>query len=62
MSLRNPISKDDASRCVKILAEVAPEWVEVRKVGTCVGVTVRRGCAVGRKEMDTRVKDMLEKL
>ena len=62
MSLRNPISKDDASRCVRMLAELAPEWVGVREVGKCVGVTVRRGCAVAREEMDSRVKGMLEKL
>ena len=62
MSLRNPISKDDAVRCVNLLAELAPEWVGVREVGKCVGVTVRRGCAIGRQEMDTRVKGMLEKL
>ena len=62
MSLRNPISKDDAVRCIRILAELAPEWVGVREVGNCVGVTVRRGSAVGREEMDSRVRGMLEKL
>lgn len=43
-SLRNPIAKDDAVRCVRLLAsEVAPEWVGVREVGRVVGVTVRKG-------------------
>ena len=62
MSLRNPISKDDAVRCVTLLAELAPEWIGIRELGKCIGVMVRRGCAVGREQMDTRVKSMLEKL
>ena len=62
MSLRNPISKDDAIRCIRLLAELVPEWVGVREVGKCIGVTVRRGGAVGKEEMDRRVGGMLEKL
>lgn len=43
-SLRSPISKDDAIRCIRLLAtEVAPEWVRVCQVGKVVGVVVRRG-------------------
>ncbi|KAG7009100.1 hypothetical protein G7Y79_00003g009680 [Physcia stellaris] len=62
MSLRNPISKDDAVRCIRLLAEIVPGWVGVREVGKCIGVTVRRGGAVGRDEVDRRVRRMLEKM
>lgn len=62
MSLRNPISKDDAVRCIRLLAEIVPEWVGVREVGKCVGVTVRRGGAIGRDEVDRRVGLMIGKL
>ena len=61
MSLRNPIGKEEAGRCVRLLAEVAPEWVGVREVGRCVGIVVR-GIGVGRGEMGRRVEDMLRKL
>ncbi|KAK0517333.1 hypothetical protein JMJ35_000488 [Cladonia borealis] len=61
MSLRNPIGKEEAGRCVKLLAEVAPEWLGVREVGRCVGVVVR-GVGVGRGEMGRRVDDMLRRL
>lgn len=62
MSLRNPISKDDAIRCIRLLAEIVPEWVGVREVGKCIGVTVRRGGAIGRDEVDRLVQRMLEKM
>lgn len=58
MSLRNPIGKEEAGRCVRLLAEVAPEWVGIREVGRCVGVVVR-GIGVGRGEMGRRVEEML---
>ncbi len=61
MSLRNPIGKEEAGRCVRLLAEVAPEWVGVREVGRCVGIVVR-GLGVGRAEMGRRVEDMLRRL
>ena len=61
MSLRNPIGKEEARRCVRLLAEVAPEWVGVREVGRCVGIVVR-GVGVGRGEMGTRVEEMLQRL
>ena len=62
MSLRNQISKDDAIRCIRLLAEIVPEWVCIRQVGKCVGVTIRRGNAIGRDEMDKRVQHMVESL
>lgn len=61
-SLRNPIAKDDAVRCVRLLAsEVAPEWVRVREVGKVVGVTVRKGDRglVGRGDLMGRVEELL---
>jgi len=60
MSLRNPISKEDAVRCVRLLAEMVPEWVGLLELGKCVVVTVRRGKAVGREEIRSRVEEMLE--
>jgi hypothetical protein len=60
MSLRNPISKEDAVRCVRLLAEMVPEWVGLLELGKCVGVTVRRGKAVGREEIRRRVEEMLQ--
>lgn len=61
MSLRNPIGKEEARSCVRLLAEVAPEWVGVREVGRCVGIVVR-GIGVGSAEMGRRVEDMLRGL
>lgn len=62
MSLRNQISKDDAIRCLRSLAEIVPEWVCIRQVGKCIGVTIRRGGAVGRDEIDKRVQHIMESL
>ncbi|CAF9937845.1 MAG: hypothetical protein HETSPECPRED_000679 [Heterodermia speciosa] len=61
MSLRNQISKDDAIRCIRLLAEIVPEWVCIRQIGKCIGVTIRRG-GVGRDEMGSRVQNMIESL
>ena len=60
MSLRNPIGKEEAVRCVRLLAEVAPDWISVRDVGTMVGVTVR-GEGVDRREMGRRIRGMMAK-
>lgn len=63
MSLRNPIAKDDAVRCLRLLAsEVAPEWITVREVGKVVGVTVRNGgglVGMGREEVKRRIERLL---
>lgn len=60
MSLRNPIAKEEAIRCVRLLAdEVVPEWIGVRQVGKLVGVTVRKGRRVGREEVKRRVEGLL---
>jgi hypothetical protein len=59
MSLRNPISKGEAVRCVRVLAEVVPEWVGVREVGRLVGVTMREGGRCGREEVERRIAGTL---
>ncbi|KAL9104356.1 MAG: hypothetical protein Q9163_000703 [Psora crenata] len=55
MSLRNPISKDEAVRCVRLLGECMPEWVTVREIGRVVGVTVK-GTGLGRAELGRRIE------
>ena len=61
MSLRNPIGKEEAVRCARLLAELAPEWIAVREVGklTCVIV---RGLGVGREQMARRISFEMEKM
>lgn len=61
MSLRNPIGKEEAVRCVRLLAEVAPEWIGFRDVGKMVGVTMR-GEGVDRREMGRRIARTVERL
>lgn len=63
MSLQNPIAKQDAVRCVRLLAgEVAPGWVKVKEVGKVVGVTVWKRESVAREELARRVHDLLSKI
>lgn len=63
MSLKNPISKEDAVSCVRLLAtEVAPSWVKIKEVGKVVGVTVWRGGRMKREELTGRIEELLEKL
>ena len=57
-SLRNSIAREEAVGCVRVMAEVVPEWVSVREVGRCVGVVVRGG-GLGRGELEARVKGVL---
>ncbi|MCJ1387983.1 hypothetical protein MMC18_000827 [Xylographa bjoerkii] len=62
MSLRNPICKDEAVRCVGLLAqEIAPGWVGVREIGKLKGVTVRGTSGVGREEMGRRIAEAMPK-
>jgi hypothetical protein len=57
MSLRNPISREEAERCVGLLAdEIAPGWVGIREVGRLKGVTVRRVKGLGREEISERIR------
>lgn len=57
MSLRNPVGREEAGRCVRLLAEVVPECVGVRDVGRVVSVTVR-GPGVGREELGRRIGEL----
>ena len=59
MSLRNPIGKEEAVRCIRLLAEILPEWVGLRTVGKLSSVTVR-GNGVGRDELKRRVDNLLD--
>ena len=61
MSLRNPISGDEAGRCVRIIGELVPEWVSVREVGKLVGVTIR-GAGIERVALAARVEVALKKM
>ena len=61
MSLRNPVSAEEAVRCVRILAELVPEWVGVKEVGKLIGITVR-GTGIGRIALAGRVEMALGKL
>ncbi|MCJ1232834.1 hypothetical protein MMC14_000788 [Varicellaria rhodocarpa] len=59
-SLRNPISKDEAMRCVRLLAgEITPEWVSVKDIRKVHAVMVRKGNGVEREDIRVRVKDAL---
>lgn len=60
MSLRNPIGKEEGMRCVRLLAEIVPEWVGVREVGKVVSVTVR-GLGIGRDELERRIGRFTER-
>ena len=61
MSLKNPIAKDEAVRCVRLLAgEVVPEMVGIREVGRLVGVTIRKGVGLGREEIRGKIKKALD--
>lgn len=62
MSLHNPISKEDAVRCIRLLAEVVPEWIALMELGKCVGITVKNAGAVGREEIRRRVQEKLQAL
>ena len=62
MSLRNPISRDEAERCVGLLAgEIAPRWIGIREVGKLKGVTVRGVKGFGREDMSERIRLALGK-
>ena len=60
MSLRNPISHDEAVLCATLLAELVPEWISVREVGKIVAILIR-GQGIGRPAMSVRVQKELSK-
>ena len=61
MSLRNPISRDEAINCVRVIGELAPEWVSVREVSKLIGVTIR-GTGIKKVALAARVEVALENL
>lgn len=61
MSLRNPIGKEEIIRSVRILAEVAPEWVGLKEVGRMLSVTIK-GTGFRKDGMKGKIESLLEKL
>ena len=49
-SMRNPISREEAARCIDVLAELAPGWVVVRGVGNGIGSGIGNGSGRGKLE------------
>lgn len=61
MSLRNPVSHDEAIICATLLAELVPEWISMREVGKIVGILIR-GQGIGRPALSMRVQKELSKI
>ena len=61
MSLRNPIGKEEVIRCVRILADIVPEWVGLKEVGKVLAVTIK-GAGLKKDELEKRIGSSLEKL
>ena len=61
MSLRNPIGKEEVIRSVRVLAEVAPEWVGVKEVGKMLGVTIK-SAGLKRHELRRKIEGLIETL
>jgi len=56
-SMKLPISKEEGERCVTLLAEVAPEWVSLVRMGKKGdAVVVCRKGWVGEREMGERIR------
>ena len=61
MSLRNPIGKEEVIRSVRVLAEVAPEWVGLTELGRVLAVTIK-GAGLRKDELERRIESLLQKL
>ena len=61
MSLRNPIGKEEVIRCVRMLADLVPEWVGLKEVGKVLAVTIK-GAGLKKEELEKRIGSSLEKL
>lgn len=58
-SLRSPISREEAEKCLDVMAtEVCPGFVRVVKGGSVSGVVVTRGGRVGAGELTERLKGL----
>ncbi|KAI9892784.1 MAG: hypothetical protein M1814_001204 [Vezdaea aestivalis] len=53
-STRFPASREEVSRCIKLVAELAPEWVRVVTVGEVQAVVVSREKRIGNAELRER--------
>ena len=61
MSLRNPICKEEVIRCVRILADMVPEWVGLKEVGRVHAVTIK-GAGLQKDELERKIESLREKL
>ena len=59
MSLRNPIGKEEVTRSLRMLAEVAPEWVTLKELGRMLTVTIK-GAGLRRDELMRKIESLLE--
>ncbi|KAM3086964.1 hypothetical protein ACMFMG_001077 [Clarireedia jacksonii] len=58
-SFKTPISKDEGSTCVKLLAsEIAPEWVQVVKMGKTEALVFDREKKPGEKDIKEKIKSI----
>ncbi len=61
MSLRNPIGKEEVTRSLRMLAEVAPEWVTLKELGRMLTVTIN-GAGLRRDELMRKIESLLERM
>lgn len=61
-SVRNPISREEGERSIRLLAEeVAPDWIGLVTMGKgkLIAAVLNRGCQPGRLELTRRLDDIL---
>ena len=59
-SLKHPIAREEAERCIRLLAkEAMPQWVGIREVGKVVGITFRG--KVSRAVWTERLQELIER-
>ena len=61
MSLRNPIGREEIIRSIRLLAEVAPEWVGLKEVGRMHSVTIK-GTGFRKDDIKGKIESLREKL
>lgn len=62
MSLRNPIGKEEGIRCVRLLADMVPEWVGLKEVGKVLAVTIKGVGGLRKDELERRVESLVGRL
>jgi hypothetical protein len=56
-SLTNPISREEAGKCIQLLAdEVAPAWVNIVTLGGVTAVIINKGARAGVSGWKGRVE------